>query len=108
VDAAFHTVPVGIALGLFVGKQLGIFSLCWLAVRLKFAQLPTGVSWPALYGVAILCGIGFTMSLFISSLAFDTTATYGVFNERIGIIVGSLLSGAVGYVVLRLSLKNRV
>ncbi|MDH4023323.1 MAG: Na+/H+ antiporter NhaA [Gammaproteobacteria bacterium] len=107
VAAAFHTVPVGIALGLFLGKQLGIFSLCWLTVRLGLAQLPTGISWLAVYGVAVLCGIGFTMSLFIGSLAFEMTDTYGVFDERIGIIVGSLLSGVLGYVVLRYALTNK-
>jgi NhaA family Na+:H+ antiporter len=105
-DAVFHTVPVGIALGLFVGKQVGIFSLCWLTVRLGFARLPAGVSWLSLYGVAVLCGIGFTMSLFIGSLAFETTDTYGVFDERIGIIAGSLLSGVLGYVVLQVSLPK--
>jgi NhaA family Na+:H+ antiporter len=101
-----HTVPVGIALGLFIGKQLGIFSLCWLAIRLGLAQLPAGVSWLSLYGVAVLCGIGFTMSLFIGSLAFETTDTFGVFDERIGIIAGSLASGVLGYVVLRVSLPE--
>jgi len=106
-SAALHSVPVGIALGLFVGKQLGIFSLCWLAIRLGFARLPDGVSWLALYGVAVLCGVGFTMSLFIGSLAFDVTDSGGVFDERIGIIAGSLLSGLLGYVVLRYALTDR-
>jgi NhaA family Na+:H+ antiporter len=106
-DAVFHSVPVGIALGLFVGKQLGIFSLCWLAVRLGLARLPAGISWLSLYGVSALCGIGFTMSLFIGSLAFEMMDTSGVFNERIGIIAGSLLSGVLGYLVLRAALRNR-
>ncbi|TFG86446.1 MAG: Na+/H+ antiporter NhaA [Chromatiales bacterium] len=106
VDIVLNTVPLGIALGLFVGKQLGIFSLCWLTIRLGFAQLPAGVSWLSLYGVAVLCGIGFTMSLFIGSLAFDMTDTRGVFDERLGIIAGSLLSGVLGYVVLRVSLPK--
>ena len=106
-DAVFHSVPVGIALGLFVGKQLGIFSLCWLAVRLGLARLPADISWLSLYGVSVLCGIGFTMSLFIGSLAFEMMDTSGVFNERIGIIAGSLLSGVLGYLVLRAALRNR-
>jgi NhaA family Na+:H+ antiporter len=106
-DAVFHTIPVGIALGLFVGKQLGVFSLCWLTIRLGLAQLPNGVSWLSLYGASVLCGIGFTMSLFIGSLAFDTADTFGVFDERIGIIAGSLASGVLGYVVLRRSLTSR-
>ncbi len=106
-DAVFHTVPVGIALGLFIGKQLGVFSLCWLTIRLGLAQLPNGVSWLSLYGASVLCGIGFTMSLFIGSLAFDTADTFGVFDERIGIIAGSMASGVLGYVVLRRSLTSR-
>jgi len=106
-SVALHSVPVGIALGLFVGKQLGIFSLCWLAIRLGLARLPEGVSWLALYGVAVLCGIGFTMSLFIGSLAFDMTDSGSVFDERIGIVAGSLLSGLLGYVVLRYALTDR-
>lgn len=105
-DAILHTVPVGIALGLFVGKQLGIFSLCWLTIRLGFAELPAGASWLSLYGVAVLCGIGFTMSLFIGSLAFDVSTTRVAFDERIGIIAGSLLSGVLGYAVLRHALAG--
>ncbi|MFW2405620.1 MAG: Na+/H+ antiporter NhaA, partial [Gammaproteobacteria bacterium] len=62
-DNLFGSVPVGIALGLFIGKQLGVFGLVWLAIRLRFAAMPVNVSWAQLYGVAILCGIGFTMSL---------------------------------------------
>jgi NhaA family Na+:H+ antiporter len=107
VSAVLHPVPVGIALGLFAGKQLGIFTLCWLAIRLGLARLPDGVSWLSLYGVSVLCGIGFTMSLFIGSLAFDVTDTRSMFDERIGIIAGSLLSGVVGYVVLRYVLTDK-
>lgn len=106
-EAVLHTVPVGIALGLFAGKQLGIFSLCWLTIRLGLAELPAGVSWLSLYGVSALCGIGFTMSLFIGSLAFDVSVTRVAFDERIGIIAGSLLSGVLGYVVLRYALTSR-
>ncbi|MDP2325484.1 MAG: Na+/H+ antiporter NhaA [Gammaproteobacteria bacterium] len=105
-DAVLHTVPTGIALGLFLGKQLGIFSLCWLTIKLGLAELPAGVSWLSLYGVAVLCGIGFTMSLFIGSLAFDMNDAFGVFDERIGIIAGSLLSGLLGYFVLRVLLRR--
>ena len=70
VEEIFHGVPLGIALGLFVGKQVGIFGLCWLAIKLKFTNLPKSMSWGSLYGAAVLCGVGFTMSLFIGSLAF--------------------------------------
>lgn len=104
----FHTVPVGIALGLFVGKQVGIFGLCWLFIKLKLTNLPSGMSWISLYGTAALCGIGFTMSLFIGSLAFEETGINLLFDERLGIILGSLLSGIVGYLVLRASLRSNV
>jgi len=102
----FHSVPLGIAAGLFVGKQLGIFVLCYIAIKVGIARLPDGAGWGPLYGVAILCGVGFTMSLFIGSLAFENQAldTRIVFDERLGIILGSLLSGVAGYVVLRLTL----
>ena len=72
-EQLLHNVPLGIALGLFIGKQVGVFGLCWLAIKLKLASLPKGMSWGSLYGTAALCGIGFTMSLFIGSLAFEET-----------------------------------
>jgi len=106
VEEIFHSVPIGIALGLFVGKQLGIFSLCWLAIKLKITSLPKGISWSSLYGAAALCGVGFTMSLFIGSLAFEQTGIDLLFDERLGIILGSLVSGIVGYLVLRKSLRS--
>jgi len=103
-EQALHGVPVGVALGLFLGKQIGIFALCWLFIKLKVAALPTGMTWSGLYGASILCGIGFTMSLFIGSLAFGETDFHDMFDERLGIIVGSLLSGVLGYAILRYSL----
>jgi NhaA family Na+:H+ antiporter len=99
-----HGVPVGITLGLFLGKQIGIFSFIWLGIRLKITSIPQGMTWGSLYGMAALCGIGFTMSLFIGGLAFDQTSTLDVFDERLGIIIGSLLSGVVGTLILRKSL----
>ncbi len=99
-----HEVPVGIALGLFFGKQVGIFGLCWLFIKLKIARLPTGMSWTGLYGTSALCGIGFTMSLFIGSLAFEETGVNLLFDERLGILLGSFVSGVVGYSILRASL----
>lgn len=96
-----HPVPLGILAGLFFGKQIGVFAFCWLSVRLGIARLPTDLSWFHLYGTALLCGVGFTMSLFIGSLAFEATGVNLLFNERLGIITGSLLSGACGYLVLR-------
>lgn len=101
-----HSVPVGIALGLFAGKQAGVFGLCWLAIKLKLTSLPKGISWMSLYGAAALCGIGFTMSLFIGSLAFEETGVNQMFDERLGVILGSLASGILGYMVLRVSLRS--
>jgi NhaA family Na+:H+ antiporter len=105
-EDVFHSIPMGIALGLFFGKQLGIFGLCWLVIMLKFTSLPKGMSWGSLYGAAALCGVGFTMSLFIGSLAFEETGMNLLFDERLGIILGSFISGIVGYLVLRKSLRS--
>ncbi len=106
VDQIFHSVPVGIALGLFIGKQLGIFSICWVAIKLNLTRLPARMSWGSLYGASALCGIGFTMSLFIGSLAFEESGVNLLFDERLGIIVGSLASGILGYLILRASLHS--
>ena len=105
-DDLLHPVPLGIAAGLFLGKQLGVFLCCWLAIRLGLASLPKGANWSSLYGVAALCGIGFTMSLFIGSLAFEGSGTpmTTIFDERLGILVGSLLSGVAGYLILQRTL----
>jgi len=107
-DVILHDVPVGVALGLVAGKQIGIFFLCAAAILLGAAKLPQGMNWSALYGVSALCGIGFTMSLFVGSLAFEETGVNLLFDERVGIIVGSLVSGAVGYLVLRKALPKRI
>ncbi|QID18257.1 Na+/H+ antiporter NhaA [Nitrogeniibacter mangrovi] len=106
LDQVFHPVPVGIALGLFLGKQIGVFAFCWIGIRLGLARLPAGVGWAALYGTAALCGIGFTMSLFIGSLAFENSGVNRMFDERLGILVGSLASGVLGYAVLRRALTR--
>jgi Na+:H+ antiporter, NhaA family len=99
-----HPVPLGIIGGLLVGKQLGIFGAAWLAVKLGAATLPAGVRWGQLYGVAVLGGIGFTMSLFIASLAFEQDGFQGL--DRLGILTGSLLAGGMGYLVLRRALRG--
>ncbi len=104
LEQVFHNVPMGIALALICGKQLGIFGLCALAIKLKIAALPKKMSWLSLYGTAALCGIGFTMSLFIGSLAFGGTGVDLLFDERLGIIIGSIVSGLCGVVILRASL----
>lgn len=108
LEQMLHNVPVGIALGLFAGKQIGIFGLCWLAIKLKFAQLPAGMNWLSLYGTAALCGIGFTMSLFIGSLAFEESGVNMIFDERLGIVIGSVVSGVFGFLILKKSLPHTV
>jgi Na+:H+ antiporter, NhaA family len=105
-DFLLHGVPLGIALGLFFGKQFGIFALLWLGIRLRLAAMPEGCTWQCLYGMSALCGIGYTMSLFIGSLAFDQTITSVVFDERLGIILGSLLSAVLGTLILRKALPE--
>lgn len=105
-DQVLHDVPMGIALGLFVGKQLGIFSFCWLFIKLGWATLPSGMNWMSLYGTSVLCGIGFTMSLFIGSLAFEASEMDRLFDERLGILLGSLASGLFGYWILKKSLPT--
>jgi NhaA family Na+:H+ antiporter len=101
LEQMMHPVPLGIALGLIVGKQVGIFSLCWLAIKLGWAAMPERSNWIAIYGVSALCGIGFTMSLFIGSLAYEETQFDMFFDERLGIIVGSLVSALIGFFVLK-------
>ena len=101
VEQLLHPVPLGIALGLIVGKQVGIFGLCWLAIKMKWATLPERSNWVSLYGIAALCGIGFTMSLFIGSLAYEETQFDMLFDERLGIIVGSLISALIGFLILK-------
>lgn len=107
VDAnvVFGTVSLGIAVGLFVGKQLGVFGVVWLAVRLRLARLPEGSTWTSIYGVALLTGIGFTMSLFIGSLAFERGAFDQLAATRIGVLTGSLISATAGYLLLRRALE---
>lgn len=108
LDSLLHPISLGILLGLFVGKQLGVFAFCWVGVKLGIAKLPHEFGWSSLYGVALLCGIGFTMSLFIGSLAFEQSGINQAVDERLGILVGSLLSGIAGYLVLNKTLKIRV
>lgn len=101
-----HGLTLGISLGLVFGKQIGIFCLCSLAVVFRLTQLPRNMTFVSLYGVSALCGIGFTMSLFIGSLAFEETGVNLLTDERIGIIIGSSISGIIGYLILRYSLKK--
>jgi NhaA family Na+:H+ antiporter len=97
---SYPALPIAIAAGLFVGKQLGVFGAVWAVVKLGWACRPAGASWAQVYGVALLCGIGFTMSLFISGLAFDGRPEF-VDAAKIGILGGSLVSAVAGWLVLR-------
>ena len=107
LESLTHPVSLGITLGLFLGKQLGVFLFCMAGTLLGVARLPIRVTAIQLYGVATLCGIGFTMSLFIGALAFEELQRPALFDERIGILLGSLLSATAGYLVLWLTLGKR-
>ena len=102
LDALLHPVTLGIATGLLVGKQVGVFAATWLAVALNLAERPQGASWTQLYGVSLLCGVGFTMSLFIGFLAFpeEPAMTQTV---KLGVLAGSLASGVLGALLLSMS-----
>ncbi len=100
MDSLLNPIPLGIAAGLFVGKQIGIFGACWLAIKLGLAKLPHGASWLQFYGVSILCGIGFTMSLFIGSLAFETADAAYMIDVKLGVLFGSLCSALLASILL--------
>jgi NhaA family Na+:H+ antiporter len=99
-------VTLGILLGLFIGKQLGIFGFAWLSAKLGFGKLQEGLNWNMIYGVSLLAGIGFTMSLFIGSLAFENGGPDYATSVRLGIISGSLLSAVAGYLLLKIQFKK--
>lgn len=98
-----HPVTLGVISGLFIGKQIGIFGACWLAIKLKLAKLPEGATWTQLYGVSILCGIGFTMSLFIGSLAFENVTGQYFEQIKLGVLISSVLAAAFGGWLLNMS-----
>jgi Na+:H+ antiporter, NhaA family len=93
-------VPLGIAFGLIVGKQIGVFGTAWATVRLGFADKPDGATMPQIYAVSLLCGIGFTMSLFIGGLAFAGSPEVSD-AVKIGVLGGSIISGFAGWMVFR-------
>ncbi|PUA45675.1 Na+/H+ antiporter NhaA [Pseudomonas protegens] len=99
LESFTHHVPMGIAIGLLLGKTIGVFGLSWLAVKSGLTALPAGANWGQILGVAILCGIGFTMSLFVGSLAFEPGSSDYAGMDRMGILTGSLLAALIGYAV---------
>ena len=104
METMTSSIPLGIFLGLFIGKQFGIFSICWLVIKAGWASLPEGANWRQFYGVCALCGVGFTMSLFIASLAFGDGITGSAGEtraDRLAILLGSLCSAVLGYLILR-------
>ena len=106
VDSFTHDVPMGIAVGLLVGKTVGVFGLTWLAVKIGLAALPQGANWGQVLGVAILCGIGFTMSLFVGSLAFEPGVSDYAGMDRMGILTGSILAALMGYAVTAMASRK--
>jgi len=100
------SVPLGIMLGLFIGKQVGVFGFSWIAIKMGIATLPKGANWTTLYGVAVLTGIGFTMSLFVDTLAYNDTKIFH-YADKLAILLGSFFSGVVGYIILRMATKSK-
>ena len=105
LSSLMQPVPLGILLGLFVGKQVGVMIFSFIAVKSGAAEMPNNSSWLSLYGVSVLTGIGFTMSLFVGNLAFAANIQY-IDGVKIGVLVGSLLSTLLGYFILLFSTKN--
>ena len=99
-------IPLGILCGLFIGKQVGVFLFSYIAIKLKFAEMPSNSNWIKFYGVGILTGIGFTMSLFVGNLAFVESINY-MDGVKIGVLSGSFLSAIVGYLVLLISSRKK-
>ncbi|NWA01574.1 Na+/H+ antiporter NhaA [Pseudomonas gingeri] len=106
LESFTHHVPLGIAAGLLIGKTVGVFGLTWLAVKAGMAALPHGANWGQVLGVAILCGIGFTMSLFVGSLAFVPGSSEYVGMDRMGILTGSILAALIGYAVTAMASRK--
>ena len=106
VESFTHHVPMGIAIGLLLGKTVGVFGLTWLAVKIGIASLPSGANWGQVLGVAILCGIGFTMSLFVGSLAFEPGVSEYAGMDRMGILTGSILAALIGYGVTAMASRR--
>jgi NhaA family Na+:H+ antiporter len=106
IDTIMSPLPLGIAMGLFIGKQIGVYAFSYAAIHLGFADVPAGATRAQCYGVALLCGIGFTMSLFIGALAFPDQPELGD-ATKIGVLMGSLLSALAGYLVLSIAPREQ-
>jgi NhaA family Na+:H+ antiporter len=106
LDTFLRPLPLGLVAGLVIGKTVGVFGSAWLAIRLGLARMPAGASWGPLLGTAMLCGIGFTMSLFIAGLAFEGLGPEYARLTQLGILSGSLVSALAGYAVLRATLRS--
>ncbi|KII79460.1 Na+/H+ antiporter NhaA [Vibrio renipiscarius] len=107
IDGLTSMLPLGIAMGLLVGKPLGIFTFSWAAVKLGVAKLPEGINFKHIFAVSVLCGIGFTMSIFISSLAFGPVNAEFDTYARLGILMGSTTAAVLGYALLHFSLPKK-
>jgi len=105
MDSLTSHLPLGIMAGLLIGKPLGIGLFCWLALKLKLCSLPRGTSFRDIMSVGVLCGIGFTMSIFITSLAFDEAHSELITLAKLGILLGSVLSAVIGYTMLKVRFK---
>lgn len=99
-----HNVPLGIILGLFLGKQVGVFSFAYIAIKLRLANLPDGSNWLHLYGLSLLTGVGMSMSLFIDGLAYANSDVY-LYANKIAILIASVMCAIAGYIVLRKASK---
>lgn len=106
VDSFLHPVPLGIAAGLLAGKTIGVFGFSWLTIKVGLAKLPEGANWGQVLGLSVLCGIGFTMSLFVGSLAFIPEVSEYAGMDRVGILTGSFLAAVLGYAIIHLSSRK--
>ena len=106
INTLMEPIPLGILCGLFFGKQIGVFLFSYLSIKFKFAEMPSNSNWIKLYGVGILTGIGFTMSLFVGNLAFVDNTQY-IDGVKIGVLTGSLMSTIVGYFLLLIVSKKK-
>jgi NhaA family Na+:H+ antiporter len=106
MDHLFHVMPIAIILGLVLGKQIGITLFSYLSVKLKLAEVPGKMSWHDIYGVSILCGVGFTMSLFIGTLAFEDNIGYFSVWVRLGVLLGSAISAILGIIYFKILYGN--